>query len=501
MRPNLFVLLPSLALACGPNPGGGTDTADSTGTTDSTATTDSSATDGTGPEPTGEPDPTTADPTGDETGAPLPVDCSSAPVDHAAACPEPCAIDLDLEIRCADHEFAAPGLRVAGGPDRAWLVTASSSDAMLFALTPAAATRLDVLPAGWIRETILLALGTAGDLHLMAQVLTYNPDFGSTMLHVAEAADWAASTVFKTNKGLPPLDLEVDLAGAPHLWFVGDAPDGNFEAVADGDQWQVGDAPPPAATDWHHFGLTTDGATVATGFRSKGNGGVWQLQTRVDGVEAALGSAVFADFPYHYRLAPAPRPTVPAAGPALAAAIQHTASLRVAWPLPPTYGELLAPDTALLKPTCGDEWDNGCPAPCHETAAGLEEAAFAFARTPDGRGWLAHVTTQLDVQLSFEEECDEEIGCYCRRNIDSEASRGVLHLLRVDFELATATEVLTLPVGAPALSDLFSGWSDTPRAIDLYAHGTTLTLGLRTQDVTFGERAIRALRIDTTRLP
>ena len=77
----------------------------------------------------------------------------------------------------------------------------------------------------------------------------------------------------------------------------------------------------------------------------------------------------------------------------------------------------------------------------------------------------------------------------------------MLHLLRVDLELATATEVLTLPVRAPALSDMFSGWSDTPRAVDLYAHGTTLTLGLRTQDSTFGERAVRALRIDTTLLP
>jgi hypothetical protein len=515
--PNLFALLSTLALACGPTNGGeateaGTGT-DATGTdatgTDATGTdatgADATSTGPTSTDPTGEPTTTsTGDPTGDETGAPMPVDCNSVPVDHAAACPEPCAIDIDLEIRCADGEFAAPGLRVAGGSDSAWLVTASSTDAMLFSLAADGATRNDVLPIGWIRETILLALGAAGDLHLMAQVMVYDPEFGSAMLHVAEAADWAASTVFETSKGLPPLDLEVDLAGAPHLWFVGDAPDGNFEAVADGDQWTVGDVVAPAMTEWQHFGLTTEGATVATGFLSKGNGGMWQLQTRIDGVEAKLGSAVFASYPYPYRLATAPRPTVPAASPSVAAAIQHTGSLRVAWPLPPaTYAELQVPDTAVLEPSCFGQWDRGCPGPCQETATGVEDAAFAFARAPDGRGWLAYVTTQLDVQFSYEEDCEdrEDIGCYCRSNIDSESTSGVLHLLRVDLELATATEVLTLPVRAPALSDMFSGWSDTPRAVDLYAHGTTLTLGLRTQDSTFGERAVRALRIDTTLLP
>jgi hypothetical protein len=155
--PNLFALLSTLALACGPTNGGeateaGTGT-DATGTdatgTDATGTdatgadatgTDATGADatGTGPtstDPTGEPTTTsTGDPTGDETGAPMPVDCNSVPVDHAAACPEPCAIDIDLEIRCADGEFAAPGLRVAGGSDSAWLVTASSTDAMLFSL-------------------------------------------------------------------------------------------------------------------------------------------------------------------------------------------------------------------------------------------------------------------------------------------------------------------------------------------------------------------------------
>jgi hypothetical protein len=500
---NLLVLVPTLALACGPtNSGDGTETGTGTDAT-STAVTTTDATNATDATDTTDTDPTTTptgDPTGDETGAPIPVDCSSVPVDHAAACPEPCAIDIDLEIRCADSEFAAPGLRVAGGADSAWLVTASSTNAMLFSLAADAATRQDVLPTGWIRETILLALGAAGDLHLMAQWTVFEPDFGSTMLHVAEAADWAASTVFQTNKGLPALDLEVDLAGAPHLWFVGDAPDGNFEAVADGDQWTVDDVIAPAGTDWHHFGLTTAGATVATGFDQQGN--LWQLQTRIDGVERELGSAVFAPYPYTYRLATAPRPTVPAMGPAVAAAIQHTTGLRVAWLLPPAdYDELLVPAAAVLEPSCLGQWDRGCPGPCKETATGVEEAAFAFARTPDGRGWLAYVTTQLDVQLSYEEDCREEVGCFCRSNIDSENTSGVLHLLRVDFELPGATEVLTLPVRAPALSDLFSGWSDTPHAVDLYAHGTTLTIGLRTQDSTFGERAVRALRIDTTLLP
>ncbi|MCA9694063.1 MAG: hypothetical protein KC636_31035, partial [Myxococcales bacterium] len=92
----------------------------------------------------------------------------STPGDHAADCPEPCAITLDVELRCDDSEFAAPGLRVAPSPQATYLVTSSSNSWYLFEATGDEASALPGLPGEFTRETILLATDPEGRVHLAA---------------------------------------------------------------------------------------------------------------------------------------------------------------------------------------------------------------------------------------------------------------------------------------------------------------------------------------------
>lgn len=499
----------TLTLACSGDPGEDA-SATATMTSEGTTTTDASASAGgtsvgtttagtTSTSTSTTSTSTTSSESESDTEAP-PVICMVTPMEHLEACPgEPCPIVADVELRCDDDEVAAPGIRVAATADDTWLVTASSNQRVLLRVGEDRGDGgevVDVLPPAFDRETILLAADPFGELHAMAD-LTQPPTYVDGLTHVGSADGWAPSLVFDAPKYVPVLDLEVDLGGTPHLWFIGDAPDQLNLATRQGKgPWQIELAPVPAGVDWTHYTLTSAGARVSAGFREEGPG--WQLKTLIAGDEAALGDPVVDLFPWVYRLTPAPIPEAPA-GPPFAAAIQHLDGVRVAWPEGQGYTEVLIPGTELLAVTCDGTWNEGCPGPCHEVGEGLEEGALALARAGDD-AWLVVLRTRLDLMVTYKEQCDREIGCWCSGQVESDASYGVLSVVRVPFAGAPA-EALAQPIASIALWDLFSGWDDTPRGIDARAFGEHLAVAVRTEDAIGGPHAVRVLRIDTSLLP
>lgn len=118
---------------------------------------------------------------GDDPGT-IAVECEATPQDHAAECPEPCPITVDLEVACDDEDFGEFGLRVAPAPDTTWLVTASEQAALLFRADAVDAIPQGVLPVSFFDTRIDAALDPAGELHLVAS--------GDFLLHVSEAGDW-----------------------------------------------------------------------------------------------------------------------------------------------------------------------------------------------------------------------------------------------------------------------------------------------------------------------
>lgn len=445
---------------------------------------------------TGAPDSTT-EPTGGTTGPGdhIPVDCSIAPQSHAEACPnEPCAITVDVEFRCDDYNFAAPGLRVAIGPDLAWLATSSEADAMLFSADPGGAQRLDVFPSRFVREVITLATDPAGGLHAMAAV---GPVYGQGGDELAPRAtlhvdpDGVAHEV--EGGAVILLGFDVDDAAALRAWTT-EYPEVFREGVAVDGQWSWTPAEVPSA-NWTRFGLTREDATLAAGITGDYNN--WKLRITVDGVTQQLGTGWGSEWPGTYVLS-APVPKAAAAGPALAAALQYTDALRVTWPSDDSYQIVAIPDTSPLERTCtyaGGDPPN-CAGPCHETAAGLEDRAFALAVTDDGAGWLVHVTSHLDQQVTFAPVPVGDFEEACLGTVASDASIGILHLTKIDFALREATEVLTQPIGRVDLDDLFVDLNTTPPlAVDVRAHGTSLAIGVRTTG-----SAVRLLRIETAAL-
>lgn len=483
--------------ACQVKPGdgsalGSTSEATTAATTDATmAATTAATTDATTAATT---DATTdlAPTTDGETGHP--VTCEVVAQDHAQACPqEPCLIAVDTEIRCDDAEFAAPGLRVTATPDAVWMVTSSSQDSIFHRLDGEGASRV-TLPANFARETILLATAPTGAV----QAVAFTADDGIT--HVGEADGWEPSSV----GGVELLDLEVALDDTPLVWTL-DGP-GQYSRISRvGGTWSAATAEAPAGVELEHFGFTREGLPLAVGVRFDGDSS--RFVSRVEDVERELGEPLFSQV-LAYRLPPPTTPVQPLTPASVAAAVQASDGIFAVYQPNLEYEGWIAlhvVTTPVLSPMCQGAGAPPCPGPCHDTAVGVEVGAFAFARTTKGYGWLAYVTTHNDRTIVYEPQDDPELGAYCQATVDSDQTTGVLHFYRVMFVGNTGWEEFTLPVAAPALSDLFyegaAGIRATPRAVDLRSYGDSLALGLRTRGSDGAPFAVRVMRIETADLP
>lgn len=463
-----------LLVACGPTPVDSTSgaTGESTGelTTDpGLPTTSTGAT----------------DPTGEATTGDVPiVACIVGPVSHDA-CPEPCPLSVDVEIACDDPRFAINGVRVAASPDVVWLATSGVRDSFLHAAGPDGTTRVE-LPAELVYQPILLATDPSGGLHVAA-TLSGTRD----IVHLAEADDWRASPVTSQQT---LLDLEVDLAGAPHVWSLADA-GGYFEAVRAADTWDRTPALAPEMVLQTHFGLTPAGITAGVGTRMDDGG--FQLASRVVDLSQDVGAPSQL---FEYRLAPLAAADPPQDGPDVVFAKLHDDGLRVVWP-----GDtgLLVASTAPLAPMCPVMILNqvNCPTHCHDTAVGVERGAFMVARTGDGRGWLAHLTTHLDHEVTYTEKVGDVLGKVCDGVVSDDHGAGVLHVYELGFAGAQPIERLALPIATPAVRDMdYFDLLTTDidrRPLDLRAFGSSLAIGLRTQDSATGVLAVRLLRLET----
>lgn len=470
--------------ACAPKPGdpAADTTGRSTGESSDAATDPPAST--TSPPTTGAPDTTGGDPT---TGHTPTGNCIDIQQTHDA-CPDPCPLTVDVEIRCDDPEFGAFGLRVAADPDAVWLAAAGDLAAYFHAATPTATTRV-ALPAELARRALHLAAVPSGELFLAAEpgnsgdIVLASADFG-----------WQTSPV-TTQHSL--IDFEVDDAGHLHLWtrdWIFDI-EGFSEILHTGDAVQEFFAQPPFMAVMPHFGLTREGATVGVGILDEEDG--YQLASLIVDQMQEFGAAS----PHHeYRLAPPANPVAPQIGPAFVLAQLRNDGLHAEWQ---AEAGPLVPDTASLQPMCPLilSQEKSCPGPCHDTAVGVEDGAFMVARTGDGRGWLAHLTTHLDHRVKYTHMVVDVLGEHCAGAVDEDHDAGVLHLYELAFDGSAPQERLALPISAPMVRDLYDfqiiRTGPDLRSLDLRSFGSSLAIGLRTRDTATGELAARLLRFET----
>jgi hypothetical protein len=466
----------------GPGP-----TSDATSEAATSAATTNGPTDVTG-DPTGADTDTDTD--GDsDTEQPV-IDCDATPLDHAAACPEPCPLTVDLEIRCGGR-LGDVAVSVAPAPDTTWLVADTFEASLLFRADALDAVRLDVLPNRLAARAVHAALDPAGKLHLLGDTSDTSFKDGA-LTHFAESADWQPSEIFSVpGKEMYPIGFEVDADGKPHAWFTFEA-NKQQEAVADGQGGWIISAVPKLGTHQQRESLTADGRRVIAAFD------LAQALFDIDGVVREIGDPIDTDIPggsSSLRIAAAPAPGDLMIDPPTAVAIHdEDDGLKVAWPKQADgHVNVDLPDTAAPVVTCFAT-SNGpgtCPKePCIEKSSGVEHQAFALARTVDGTLWVAYVITHADRVIDFLEDCRDT--CECVRVITTDKTRGELRLFRLKTDGTPPQQVLALPMAA--LSYPYAG-----QAVDLRGFGDQLAFGARVGGAEDDPR-VHLLRVDTTKI-
>ncbi|MFV8753110.1 hypothetical protein ACNOYE_21385 [Nannocystaceae bacterium ST9] len=440
--------------------------------------------------------------------------CTTMPGDHAAAtCTGgECPIVTDVLLACNDSEFSDPGLRVAATAEQAWLVTASSNTAILLEASGDQGSTSD-LPASMIRTTALLAQDQDGAVVLATDTTVFEGYAGGLTYYRRDQGAWVEELVFDLpDKYVRNYDLELAADGTAHLWFEDDPPESFEHATRQGpDSWTHEDSVPGNPGSWTRW--TLDLAGVPIGFSFAGDFGGWQLETRIAGVDAPIGSPL-ADFaPLAYRPVSPAVPATLAPVPSFAVVVQHEDSLRVAWPNeglgPEAWFEFALPETPLAAFNCspGDPYVD-CGPDCHEQTLGLDQAGFGVSQTSDGRLWLAWVETNYDLTFHYTQDCGEppSTECYCNSEVVQDDSTATLRVASFDFADQSLVEVLELPIPPLQQINLFGGPPDNARLVDARAYDDQLAIGLRLrgQDPEDPEdpipRVVRLLQVDTSGL-
>ena len=306
-------------------------------------------------------------------------------------------------------------------------------------------------------------------------------------------------------------DFEIDANDTAHQWFesFNGEPDGFRHATrTSGGDWMVETiepANPGAFTRW-----TLDRAARSVGFSYEIDAQLSQhsqLETRIDGVDAPLGS--LADPP----VSPAYKPLSPAVPattadvPAFAAVIDRLDALSIVWPSSASadgYIEREVPHSARQAPQCYRATPSSCGPECVDTSEGM--VAFAITQTSDGLLWLVWSELHNDIAYHYiDSDCAGQWECSCGVEVMHDNSTATLHIASFDFATEEVTERLTMPMPPLDSTNAFTTNGTDIRLLDARAFGDQLAIGMRvTSDVAFNanweSQAVRLLHIDTAAL-
>ena len=420
-----------------------------------------------------------------------PITCSFEVASHDVGCPGgSCPITADVEVRCTEREFGAAGVRVAPAPTGTFLGTSSHEGTYLFEITPSGGSRFDAFPMRLDATTMVLAQGPTGEVYAVGDETTID---GSTspigypnglVLVRPEGSGFVKETVAdRDDRYVPVHDFEIDPAGVAHVWYASDPPSGVSVAkrTVDG---SFSSSAVQTVGEGSRFTIDAAGAPVSLGFIP--NGSFYDLAYG-DPPEVLTGVSV-PSVSTKYRVTQAPASVNGASVEPFVAVLQHDVGLHVVWPEGQASDEIEIPGTNVPSYVCPattdyDSQNGTCPAPCHETATGIENGAFAITRTADGKVWLAWIVSHLDYMRVYEKQCfDSDTMCICSGVAEDVKTKNELVIARYEPGQLLVDPLFTLPIDAPAAYDLFSDlWTDV-RLLDIRAFGADVAVGVRLED-------------------
>jgi hypothetical protein len=428
--------------------------------------------------------------------------CTAIVVDHATACPEPCAITLDVELGCDDPSLGAHGVRAAVGTetDRATLIATGVDHAWAIEASADAGLEVVSLPPEY-RDRELDAAQAPDGTVVVASAARLEPcdTSGTTSVRILHPFEPDPAERVVTETSLRRLvDLEHDASGRWRLWFE-DANGTRFE------QRSEGDAPTEAASD----GLTFFGRFATRADETVLLSWDWnsaQMRTTLTllpdlaamGVSWGPGERMVA--------APFPTPPPPATGdPVVSAIKQHADGVRIVTvDAGGVATEHLVPGTEAPPVVC--ERTPPCPATCERDTAGVLDWAAQAAYGPNSSAvWVAWVETRFDQTLELQEVC-EYLSCICAAtetsNDQSSADLVVAHLDLTSGAVVERLRVPTRPL-APIVAAETQPWLqlDEAGALDMRALDERMVVALRTKGPqSDDDPVVRVLQLDLAAL-
>ncbi|MDI1480796.1 hypothetical protein [Polyangium sp. y55x31] len=434
-----------------------------------------------------------------------PITCSFEVASHDVGCPEgSCPITTDVEVRCTEREFGAAGLRVAAAPTGTFLGTSSHGATYLFEITPSGGSRIEAFPMRLDATSMILAQDPSGAVYAVGDETTID---GSTspvgypngLVLVRPDGSWFVKETVadRDDRYVPVYDFEIDPTGIAYVWYASEPPSGISVArrAVDGN---FSSSPVPTIGEGSRFTIDASGAPVSLGFIP--NGSFYDLAYG-DPPEVLTGLSVPSPVA-KYRVTQAPASVLGAGVEPFVAVVQHDVGLHVVWPSGQASDEIEVADTNVPAYVCPftteyDLQNATCPAPCHETATGIENGAFAITRTADGKVWLAWIVSHLDYMRVYQKQCfDSEQMCICGGLAEEVKTKNELVIARYDPGQPLVEPLLTLPIDAPSTYEFYSDlWTDV-RLLDIRAFENEVAVGVRLED----EKGIkvRVLRIQNT---
>lgn len=447
--------------------------------------------------------------------------CTSAPGDHAAACPaDACPITEDVVLQCSDTLFATHALSVAPSSETTYVSVTNSSSlydqaaTRLFTVSAAAGKPIDNFPLHVRKGPLALAVAADGTLYTAGDETfeKHNDDpsgpswilSGGFAVATQKGGVFTRSDVFvNMDDWTPFVDMDVAPDGKPSLWLElknsnGVRPPARATLGAGG-KWSVEKVAWPGMPPSAHFGLATDGAPLGFGILTTGDNA--QILVHAGAQDIALGPAQSS----YSRILPIQVPTHPAAGIApYAAVIQDNDGLRVAWPTGSTYAETKLEGTAEIALKCpvnasvSFPLSESCPMVCEETSVGLEGNAFAAARTDSGDVWVAYAISHYDETWTYAPGCSpgqQDGSCVCNITAKRRGTSSELFVVRLSLDGQPPALVAKLPMGP--LAQLYSKDDGRPlnpgTLIAARAFGEDVAIAVRV--VAEGGNQVRVLRI------
>lgn len=395
--------------------------------------------------------------------------CVAGEPDRPIVCPDDaCLVIFDSELACDDPLLAASGVDVVAPGSRTFFTTTEGRTRLYEVVGGAPSVvegfELDA-PGG---AAVRLTHDGLGALYVVGDETDADRAYAEGLVLVSGSPEdgFERATVFDLPDRYTRLVSMETADGRPHVWFDSDPEVGEVSlAVPDGGGgFDLEVAPWPGDHGLRAFVATP--SPVAIGLEQT-RGGL-QIVALDSGSENPLGAPIYAGSGWSFRAIPPYHESAAHQGPPYGALVQEPAGTRIA------VLELFGGDVALpgLEPpsrVCADsvivrEVD-GCPAPCHEDAEGVELLGASAVLTWLGSFVVAAVRVTYDHDVVYESVgCDAACACAGERTND----RGTAELLILRHDAGTReTSVLLRTPFSPLAFGGFAAFDQNARILDL----------------------------------